>query len=497
MKYLLDHKQMKAIDVWSIQRMGIPSLVLMERASLAVAKHLRARIDKNTKLLAVCGTGNNGADAVAAARILYNEGYDASVCLILSNGRFSDELNTQIEIAKNLGMTILDYEDVNFNRYDWLIDGIFGIGLSRNIEGHYADVIEEMNMAKGQICAVDIPSGIFADNGQILGRAVKADMTVTFGYDKAGTHIYPGASYAGELFVEDIGFARNGIRNVSPSVFMLEEEDVRKQLPPRYAWSNKGSYGKLLVIAGSKNMAGACILSARAGYRMGTGLVKVMTPEVNREIIQNQVPEAVLYTYDEQALNTEQIEAQIDWADAVVVGPGMGKEPHVLMILKAVLNTRKPVLIDADGLNVLAEHMELLENRRGHVILTPHLGEMSRLIGMPVQKIKADPITICRDFAAKYHVVLVMKDAKTVISDGEMVWVNGSGNEGMSTGGSGDVLSGIIGGLICQSDMEYPGRLAATGTMIHGMAGDEAKKIKGTYGLLASDIIEYMTNILG
>lgn len=498
MKYLLNHTEMKAVDMYSIHTIGIPSLVLMERAALSVVRRMLERITKKDKILAVSGSGNNGADAVAAARILHNMGYDACVYLAADADHISGELKVQIDIVNNQNIKVYGKDDIRWESFDWIIDGVFGIGLSREVQGRYAEVISKINEASGKVCAVDIPSGIFADNGQVLGCAVKADMTVTFGFDKAGMILYPGASYAGDLYVEDIGFAIDSVDFVTPHLQCLEDEDIKAILPKRYPWSNKGSYGKLLVVAGKKNMCGAAYLCGKAAYKTGVGLVKIITPEENRTIIQTSIPEAVLDTYNEDMPDENWIKAQMQWADAIVVGPGLGITKAGEVFVRCALKQTKPVLIDADGLNILAKHKEWLEQKTCPLIITPHLGEMSRLTQKSIKEIQDSLIETCEQFAEAYDLICVLKDARTITSDGRNVtFVNTSGNNGMSTGGSGDVLSGIIGGLMCQKDMQTQMcTMAAAGVFIHGRSGDEAKKVTGVYGLLASDIIKYISNIV-
>lgn len=559
---------MKAVDTYSIKHIGIPSLVLMECAALKVAAHVRAEAKQNTRFIAVSGTGNNGADAVAAVRILHNAGFETGVIFVGNQDHASEELKKQKEIIRNLNIPEYNMNNSLFTENDWLLDGIFGIGLTRPIEGTYAQAIAWMNESQARVCAVDIPSGIFADNGQVLGCAVHADMTVSFGYMKKGLMLYPGASYAGTVYIEDIGFARGALAAVTPKTVMLEKADIQTLLPERRPDSNKGTYGKLLVIAGAVNMCGAAVFAGKSAYQTGVGLVKIMTPEENRVIIGQSVPEAILETYHD--IYIEKIRQQTDWADAIVFGPGMGKLPHVHQMLEILLKEQtKPVVIDADGLNVLSEHLDWLEKHICPIVITPHLGEMARLTGQSIPEIKAHLQETCESFAKKYQVTCVLKDARTMISDGEgLTWVNTSGNAGMSTGGSGDVLSGIIGGLVCQiqlidfenikskhdkaasgdDEVLYNDTLknnpdlnnhtsensnlkdtqntnnvqnaniaqntdkkslqkdisprekltitAALGAYIHGLAGDEAKKVCGTYGLLASDIIKYMKYVL-
>lgn len=524
MQYLLDHEEMKGVDTYSIKTIGIPSLVLMECAARAVAAHVERAAKLSDTIAAVAGSGNNGADAVAAVRILFNKGYRTAVVMAGNPDHYSEELKIQEKIVRNLGIPIYAAEETDLSKFDWIVDGLFGIGLTRPVQGHYAEVVERINTSPAKVCAVDIPSGIFADNGQILGCAVRADLTVTFGYTKLGLEMYPGALYAGKVYVEEIGFARGAVETVGPKVRALTEEDVEKYLPRRLAWSNKGTYGKLLVVAGADNMSGAAFFSAKAAYKTGVGLVKVMTPEANRQIIGEKLPEAILECYDTGDFDVASFKAQLDWADAIIFGPGLGKAQHVHDMLKVLLaDGDKPTLIDADGLNVLSEHPEWLKGHRCSLVITPHLGEMSRLTGQPIPVIAANLKETCESFAKAYDLVCVLKDARTWISDGHgTTLINLTGNSGMSTGGSGDVLAGMIGGLICQhaltdttdlrgtSDSQNaylqgadlpdapdtsiaPDKmtvLAALGAYLHGQAGDRAKKVCGAYGLLASDIIK-------
>lgn len=495
MKYIVNQREMKAIDDFSIQTIGIPSLVLMERAALAAALRIKSAVKAGEKVLAVAGAGNNGADAAAAARILYCMGCEAAVCLVGDEAKASPEMKKQLEIIRNLH--IPEYNKViDFNAYAWIIDGLFGIGLSRPVGGVYADAVKAINASSAKVVSVDIPSGISADDGQILGVAVRADTTVTFGQNKLGLVLYPGAEFAGEVFVEDIGFPEEALDFVRPKVRAFEKEDVRALLPGRTAYSNKGSYGRLLVIAGSENMCGACYFSAKAAYKMGVGLVRVMTPDTNRIIIQQQLPEAVLAAYTPDKLTREEILDQLSWADAVVIGPGLSTKAYAAMLLNTVLTeSRVPVVVDADGLNILSKNMSLLEQKQCPVIVTPHLGEMSRLTGLSIKEISNRLCETADVFAKRYDVICVLKDARTVTADGQgQMIVNLSGNNGMATGGSGDVLSGIIGALVCGGVDAFTA--GALGAYIHGLSGDEAKKMHGVYGLLASDIIQYISNIV-
>lgn len=502
MRYLLDQKQMKRIDSYSTEDIGIPSLVLMECAALKVVQCLETQLTKTDKIVAVVGSGNNGADAVAAVRILHNKGYDTAVVCVGNQTKQSDELKKQLDIIRNLHIAEYNINDIVFHDFDWIIDGILGIGLDRSVKGDLEKVIEKINQSGTNVCSVDIPSGVCAGAFQPEGKYICAHIAVTFGYDKIGMNLYPGREAVGQVYVEDIGFAKGALKAADPWVYALEKEDIDSLKPQRCSRSNKGTYGKTLIIAGSKHMGGAALLCARAAYKTGVGLVRVITAQENRSIIINGLPEAILETYSsDETINPNWINEQIQWADTIVIGPGLGKNQNALELLTCVLAQEKiPVVADADALNIIAENMSLLESHKCPLIVTPHPGEMSRLSGHSIDYIQSHLLEVCKNFADKYHLICLLKDAVTVISNGQSTALNLSGNNGMATGGSGDVLAGIIGGLVCQNSCSSTKKslqlITALGAYIHGLAGDQAKKQCGFYGLLASDIIQYISYIL-
>jgi NAD(P)H-hydrate epimerase len=309
MKKVVNAVQMKQIDSYSIHTIKIPSLVLMEQAAKAVAKCVKKHVKKGKKVLVVCGMGNNGADGIAAGRMLFNWGYEVSIFCIGNRSHATPEWQTQEEIAKNLGIPFVS----EISKVDVMIDAIFGIGLSREITGEYAKVVEEINQSEALKVSVDIASGVNASDGSILGLAVRADYTVTFGYQKIGMILYPGLSYSGKVVVADIGFPKVSLEQVNVKTQCVEDKDLKILSSLRPQDSHKGTFGKVLVIAGSLNMAGAAVFSAKAAYRMGSGLVKVYTPKENRIMIQNLVPEAILSTYENDLLE------ELKWASVVVL----------------------------------------------------------------------------------------------------------------------------------------------------------------------------------
>ncbi len=507
MKYTVTKTQMKQIDKDTIDRIGIPSLVLMERAALAAADEVQRLHSSPARVLSVCGTGNNGADGIAAARILKARGYDVTVLLAGNLDHASPEHQIQQQIARNLDIPMTEYRDFVPGSCDVIVDAVFGIGLGRDLEGEYRELLEMLSekrrLEAAKVVAVDIPSGIHADTGAVMGTAITADTTVTFGYLKTGLLLYPGRSYAGNVVVADIGFSRTSLSRAGWDGMVLEPAD-RRRIPERRADGNKGTFGKLLVIAGSAGMSGAAYLSALAAYRAGAGLVKVLTVPENRMILQTQLPEAIVETYDQAEIRpyceTESggsfrasLEKQCDWADAIVLGPGLGQEAYVEYLVEAVLShAYVPIVLDADGLNTVAAHPYLTRYFTENIIITPHMGEMARLCACSAAELKADPVRAAREYSGRYGAVCVMKDAATVTADKDgNVYLNPSGCSAMAKAGSGDVLAGTIAGLLARG-MECADA-AAFGVYLHGLAGEAAAESYGENGLLAHNIADCLS----
>lgn len=506
MKYILDAIKMKAVDDFTINQIGIPSMVLMERAALSVCNHIQTDINKNAKILTVCGRGNNGGDGLAVARMLKEKGYLVEVLLLGEVEHMTKETSQQLKIASELGVKVLN--KVKIEAYNVIIDAIFGIGLSKEVKGIYHAVIKEINESENVVYSIDIPSGIRANDGQVMNIAVKADYTITFGYEKIGLILYPGCEYAGMLSIEDIGFPLTLPASVHANTFLYDKTDL-KRLPIRYAYSNKGTYGKVLVIAGTKNMGGACYLAAKAAYCSGAGLVKVFTVEENRNMIQTLLPEALLSTYDTDSCRfevvLEQLRADMKWADSIVIGPGIGLTDTTKKMVDLVLRQAEvPVVVDADALHILSEHNEYVKRGTGdtayeiklgnHIILTPHVKEMSRLAGCSTKEITENILGSVKIATRNQGYTLALKDARTIVSNGEQLYINSSGNNGMATGGSGDVLTGIIAAFTAAG--MQPFKATCLGVYVHGLAGDEARIKKGVYSLVASDIIDALSMVL-
>lgn len=491
MERLMDGKQKKAVDSYSIEVMGVPALQLMEEAAVRVSEHVMELASREDRILAVCGSGNNGGDGIAAARILTGMGYETDVLFIGNPEKRTEQVKVQMQLAEECGVHILNKADIG--EYNIVIDAIFGIGLQREVTGLYEEWIRQINQAQALTVAVDIPSGIQSGTGKVLGTAVKAEYTVTFGVNLMGLMLYPGCEYAGRVWVEDIGFPQEALDSVASPAFYYTKQDLQR-MPERKAYSNKGTYGRVLVAAGSRTVCGACYLAAKAAYKMGAGLVKILTHEVNRTALSVLLPEALIATYEEEQVKRDpmSLKREFDWATAVVIGPGIGLEETGARLLElALAQPDKPVVVDADGVRLLG--------RRGgkvpaQVILTPHLKEMADFFGTRTADIAEDLTGTARLFASLNDGVLVLKDARTLAVQGRRLYVNASGNNGMATGGSGDVLSGIIGGLLAQGMNCF--EAACLGAYLHGLAGDAAAEKNTVYSLMASDIIEGIPEVL-
>ncbi len=495
MKYVLTGAMAKSVDIYTIEKMGIPSVVLMERAAFEVAsKTAQIAVDfgRAVKICAVCGCGNNGADGVAAARILTWQGMAVDIIIAGDKEHATEEFNIQLDIAVRSGMAVRNLSAID--EYDIIIDAVFGIGLSREISGSYAGIIDKINACSNVVVSVDIPSGVNADTGCVMGTAIHADATVTFGYNKQGLMLYPGKALAGEVTVADIGFCPEAVRNLGAAMYFTTDDVYG--IPVRDAMSNKGSYGRTLVIAGSENMSGAAYLAAAAAYRCGAGLVEVLTHENNCGVIRNLLPEAIVKGYNDDNA-AEAVGEGAAKADVIIAGPGLSTDYTAAKIIKKVLSVAKcPVIIDADGLNIIAEDISLLKSCGSTVIITPHIGEMARLSGLSKAEILADSVGAAVNFAAENNVICVLKNASTVVASFEpRTYINNSGCAAMSKGGMGDVLTGVIAGMLsCRLE---PFSAAAMGVYIHGLAGEAAAAENNMHTVLAGDLLEQFGRVMG
>ncbi len=492
MKYLATGNEMQAIDSYTIKELGIPELVLMERAALTVSCEIEAYItnelkkEHNAKILVVVEKGNNGGDGLAVARQLILHSYDVDVFCVDRISRATESFQIQKDILLKLGKEFLS--EIPQKEYDVVVDGIFGIGLKRDITGEHAEIIKKINEMPSYVVSIDIPSGVNASTGQIMGISVKADLTVTFGLLKIGQVLYPGCNACGKCKVTDIGFPEAAVKTASPKVFTYDRSDLSK-LPKRSPDSNKGTYGKIAVIAGSREISGAACLSALGAYETGAGMVKVYTHKENRSIVGAFLPEALIMTYENEQEALLCMDDADSWADVILIGSGIGTSDISKNMVKKIFEvSEKPIVADADSLNIISKNPDILTHRKTKkLVITPHIKEMSRLCGKNVAEIKEAPIECAMTFAKEHGLFCVLKDARTCVNAyGEKTYINMSGNSGMASAGSGDVLAGIIAAIIGMGiDADEASRL---GVYVHGLAGDLAAKEYGEYGMTARDI---------
>ncbi len=487
---------MQKIDRISITEVGIPGMVLMERAAYGVFLHLTKQIQKNNRILIVVESGNNGADGVALARMLHLSRYMVEVYYIDGVKNSSESFLNQLSIAKACGVSFIeDFQEVKTKEYDVIVDAIFGVGLKREVTGKQKEVILELNQKKGLKVTIDIPSGIDATTGQILGCGFCSDITYTMGLLKRGLLLYPGNEYVKEIKVLDIGFPNHVVEQVKPDIFTYSKKDI--VLPERKAHSNKGTYGKVAIFAGSKNMAGAAYLAGRAAYLMGTGLVKIITLEENREILQALLPQAILSTYHDAKEAILMIEEAGKWCDTILFGPGVSVSACSEEGLKAVLQLegKKQIVIDADGINLLSKHIDLLKESPHNIILTPHLKEMSRLNGQTVEEIERKLVDTAVEVSSQYSVTVVLKSFRTIVTNQAYgTYINTTGNSGLAKGGSGDVLAGMIAGLLAVGVKQ---ELAPSYSVyLHGKAAEAATKWTSEATMEAEDILKGIKKVI-
>ncbi|MBE6653639.1 MAG: NAD(P)H-hydrate dehydratase [Ruminococcaceae bacterium] len=514
---ILTAVQMKTCDTYTIETLGISSQILMERAARMAAEILVSRADlfPAEKVLLLCGSGNNGGDGFAMARfltdgslperrkaaIVYTGQYDEEGKPDVT--RMSTECRRQYELAAAAGIPILprsdapkiwDNEDIS------VVDAVFGIGLDRPVEGEIAHLLTAVAESGLPVLAVDIPSGIHADTGAIMGAALPARLTVTMQALKAGLLLYPGADLCGEIAVAELGISLAPV--VRPFANTADEGILRRVLLPRARRTHKGTYGRTALLCGSEGMSGAAVLAAKASLRSGAGLTEVLTPEANRLILQTALPEAIVMV----RRDTESLAKAIQRADGVAIGCGLGTSEEAYEALRSALQALPadgsvPVVIDADGLTLLASHEELwqtalMASPKKQVVITPHPAEMSRLCGLSVKEILRDLPGTALNYARKRGITVVLKDAHTVIASPDgYLYICTAGNAGLAKGGSGDALTGVIASLLTQNRSRLGSELstaetAAAGVCLHAAAADLAAEALGEYGLLATDVIE-------
>ncbi len=492
--------EMREIDRTAIEDFGVPSLTLMDRAGRAVAEAAAALAGPNGRVLLVCGGGNNGGDGYVAARLLRGAGRDARVLALVPAQRLSRDAAAVREQAERAGVPIDEageLAELDAGVGDVVVDAIFGTGLARAPEGAFAsaiDRIEEARVAGARVVAVDVPSGLSGDTGRPLGACVRADRTVTFGFAKRGLLLHPGPEWAGDVVVADIGLPPQAAARVPVGCELLTEVEARLLVPPRRPDAHKGDAGRLLIVAGAPGKTGAAHLALCGALRGGVGLVTLAArPEVLPFALAGR-PEAMSVALHGNGplgrADLQPLLAAASGCDAVVIGPGIPRGPETGDLLKAFLErARLPSVIDADGLNAIADDTAFLRELQAPAILTPHPGEMGRLTRRSAAEIQEDRIGFAIEAARGWRSVVVLKGARTVVADAEgPAAVIPTGNAGLATGGTGDVLAGLVGALVAGGIR--PSSAARAAAWIHGRAGDLAAARFGERGLLATDVAE-------
>jgi NAD(P)H-hydrate epimerase len=514
-------EEMRLIDKKTIEEYGVPGVLLMERAGLAVASRIK-EIFGRKKVIVVSGSGNNGGDGFVVARSLYKEGWDVKVFLTARPEDLKGDALLQYKVAIKFGVNISPikalqtYHSSLISKHSIFVDALLGTGLSKNVTGVLSEVISLLNKSNIPIISVDIPSGISSDTGQVMGEAVKADSTVTFGLPKRGHLLYPGAQHSGKLFIEDIGFPEELVRSDKFKVELLMKNEVSPLLPERKRYSHKGDYGHVLIVAGSRGKTGAAFMAAKACLRSGAGLVTIGIPESLADIFQSRVTEEmtlILPDKGDGTLSEKASKVILNFlnkkADVIAIGPGIGVSADTRKIIETLIkHCMSPLVIDADGINSLKSSLksikEVFSKSKAPIILTPHPGEMARLLNpltlpfikggqggitMRIPDIEKDRINVALSFAKKTRTYLVLKGVPTIITEPDgMTYINSTGNPGMASAGTGDVLTGMISGFLSQGIK--PINASILGVYLHGLAGDIAASEKGEHSLIATDIID-------
>ena len=506
-------EQMQELDRKAIEAYRIPGIVLMENAGRGATEVISNTFPdlQKMKIAIVAGKGNNGGDGFVIARYLLNRRISVKVYLLADPKGLRGDAETNFQIFQRMKGEVIsvpsskDYQKVKkeLEKFDLLIDAIFGTGLDAEVRGYYREVIDHLNTLQKPIVAIDIPSGLDANTGKPFGTAVRASLTITFGLPKIGQVISPGLDYVGKLKLVDIGLPKKLVEEERIQTYLLENDEIRGWLStPRRPDTHKGDYGHLLVIAGSVGKTGAAAMACEAALRIGAGLVTLAIPKSLNAIMEVKLTEVMTEPLPETPKQTLSLRAfssilrLCENKKAVIIGPGIGtfKETQSL-ILKLIKTLNLPIILDADGLTALATQPKTLPTTNRSLILTPHPGEMAKLIRSTPKDVQEDRISISRNFAQSHHVHLVLKGHRSLIATpkGE-VFINPTGNPGMASGGTGDVLTGMIGGLICQGFDILPSLQMAV--YLHGLAGDEMAQELGEKSLIARDIIEKIPALL-
>lgn len=500
-------EQMREFDRRAVDEFGVASLDLMESAGRQVSEAVVGVLGsaKGKRVVVIAGRGNNGGDGFVAARYLRKAGADVAVLLLAKPAEVKGDAKVNLDLLEKEGLAVESIRSASeaanlLVRSDAVVDAIFGTGLSGEVKGLAAEVIQAINASGRPVIAVDVPSGLDADTGCIWGVCVQADRTVALALPKVGLLTYPGAAHVGELIVADIGIPHQLYDEIN--VELPTDEWIASRLPERPPDAHKGTFGAAIVIAGSPGLTGAAAMAAEAALRSGAGLSTLAVPVGLQDLMAAKLTEVMtrgLPQTEARTLSPGAVKAALELAEkaqAIVLGCGIGTHPETVeFVHRFVKSVRRPMIIDADGLNCLAQDTRTLEGDHGEIVLTPHPGEMSRLLGTAVEQIQSNRIDAARGAASRFHCTVVLKGARTVVADPDgRAFINPTGNVGMASGGTGDVLAGAVGGLLAQGLSALDA--AVCGAYIHGKAGDIAAAKMGTAGMIAGDVLRALPQAL-
>jgi len=502
MRLVVTSKEMREIDRRVIEDVGIPGIVLMENAGLGTVDLIEETLMEydGSRITILCGHGNNGGDGMVIARHLFNHGFQIDVFLVGGKDRVRGDAKVNMDILENMGIEIIPLQSKKglkkIPESDLIVDALLGTGISGEVTGFLAEVIHWTNESLIPVVSVDMPSGLECDTGIYHGACVLADETATMSELKRGLILPPGREMCGDISVIDISAPLSVSDSIGAQTFLVEQEDIQTMLPDRPPSAHKGTFGKVLMLAGSTGMTGAACLASMASLRVGCGLTILGAPQSLNSILESKLTEVMtkpLPETDSGSLSPKgekEILELVEWADVIALGPGISTHPETgELIRNLVSKIQKPVIIDADGLNNFQGHTEILKKNKGIQILTPHYGELSRLINMPIAEIEKNRIEVARQVAAEWNSVIVLKGAATIIACPDSnVFINPTGNSGMATAGSGDVLTGMIAGFLGQKTT--PLDAAVLGVFMHGLSGDLFLEEFEERSLIAGDLLE-------
>ena len=502
---LVTANEMQQMDRRTIESFGIPGRVLMENAGRGATRFFFEQFSdlKNKRIGVIAGPGNNGGDGFVIARYLAQSGVAVQVYLLAAGNRVKGDAAANLHLLKPLEIPVIEIPDEksfsvhqsDLAELDIWIDAILGTGLKSDVKGYFQNVIEFINALNKPVFAVDIPSGLNSDTGQPCGTCIRANATATFGFAKTGHMTYPGSGYTGALEIVDIGIPPYIVADVGPKQFLLTANLIKSYLTPRTEGAHKGTTGHLLVVAGSPGKTGAASMTSISALRAGAGLVTLGIGQSLNPILEAQMLEAMTVPLPESrdgALGVsafDAIQELMPGKRCLAIGPGLGQASETRRLVRKIIEKSQiPVVVDADGINNLVGQIQILKKARVPIILTPHPGEMARLLNVDTGKIQQERINSARNFAVDFNVHVVLKGARTVIAhpDGR-IFINPTGNAGMASGGMGDVLTGIIAGQIAQGFS--PEFAAHVGVYLHGAAADSLAQSIGPYGYLAGEVM--------